>query len=210
MNGLRLPCLVLVLIAVCFCLIPSPASSQSGAIMLFSDSQATDCAFTDAGSLVTVYIWYMHSPDSRGVRFRLNVDDAGWTHLGDTVEFDITSGTTVDGVIICWDDCLSGNIGLVTVHFFGTSAPACTEIFIDAYPEAGVEALDCNFDVFNPAAGMGYVNPDGTCPCSACTTGAEAACASKVGPTETAASNFCATVPVEQSTWGLIKALYHN
>ena len=199
---------LLLFIGLVFCLAPSSVFPQSGSIGVFADPNASDCNVADSGGLVQVYIWHMHTSGSRGVRFRLNVDSVGWTHLGDLHDFESTEGTSVDGVTVCWDQCLSGSFQLMTINFFGSAAPACSIVEVDVYPGAGVEALDCEGNVTNPAAGRVYVNPDGTCTCTACRTGTETACANKVGTSENSASNFCATVPVEQSTWGMIKSFY--
>jgi hypothetical protein len=189
----------------------SHASAQSGAIMVASDLGASNCSFSDGGpSVQPVYVFQMYTSGSRGVRFRLNVDGLGWTHLGDQPDFAATSGTSIDGIVICYDDCLTGNFKILTVNFFGSGlAPVCSQVTVGVYPEAGVEALDCDWNVVNPAVDPGIVNPDGSCDCSLCRTGTETACAIKLAQAETIPSPFCATSPVNQSTWGMIKSLYN-
>ena len=200
---------MLLLIGLVVCLGPSPAFPQAGMIGVSSDYYGSSCNIADpGGGLVQVYVHYFYSPGSRGTRFRLNVEGTGWTHLGDLPEFPWTVGTSIDSVTICWDQCLSGSFLLLIANFFGSAALPCTMIGIDTYPGAGLEGLDCDLNVVNPAAGRAYVNADASCPCTACLTGMESACVKKVGPKKTALSNFCATVPVEQSTWGTIKSLY--
>jgi hypothetical protein len=91
----------------------------------------------------------------------------------------------------------------MTVNFFGSAAPACSRLPIDVYPDAGIEALDCDLNVIEPLAGEGIVNQDGSCICDMCL-----ACAGTSEQSNTSPSHFCSTVPVKQSTWGMIKLLY--
>jgi len=178
--------------------------------MIFSDLGASDCAFTDRGpGVIQVHVFHMYTAGAKGSRFRLNVDGFGWTHLGDLPDFAETSGSTIDGSVICYQSCLTGNFKLLTANFFGSGlVPACSRIKVDAYPGGGVEALDCAWNVVNPGAGEGIINSDGSCDCTMCRPGVETLCAIKLAPEETIPSRFCATSPVDQSTWGIIKSLY--
>jgi hypothetical protein len=199
---------LLLLIGLVFCFDAPPTFPQAGIIGISGDAAGTDCNIVDEGGLVLVYIFYYHTDGSRGARFRLNVDGFGWTFLGDIGEFYRTAGRSIDGITVCWDQCLSGTFKLLTVNFLGSAVPTCTPIAIDAHPGGGVEGLDCDLNVIHPAADISYVNPDGSCTCHTCRTGTETACTTKLGPAETIPSDFCATVPVDQSTWGMIKSLY--
>ena len=199
------------LISLVWCIGASFAFAQSGAIMIASDLGASDCSFVDPGvSFQPVYVFQVYTTGSRGVRFRINVDGLGWTHLGDLPDFVTTSGTSIDGIVICYDECLTGSFKLLTANFLGSGlAPVCGQVTVDAYPGAGVEALDCGWNVVNPAVEPGVVNPDGSCDCSPCRTGTETACVKKLGPARLVVSNFCTALPVDKSTWGMIKSLYN-
>lgn len=194
------------------CFSASTTSAQHGDIMIFSSPEAIGCYFVDvAPTFQPVYVFHMYSPGSRGSRFRINVDGLGWTHLGDIPDFYKTSGTSIDGIIVCYESCLSGNFKLLTVNFLSSGlAPACSQVAIDVYPGAGVEALDCDLSVVNPRTCGGSVNNNGTCNCDDLGwTCPEPSRAKKARSGRFAGSDFCALLPVDQSTWGMIKALYH-
>jgi hypothetical protein len=200
---------VLSLAAVFACIASSPEASYDG-IDVFSDPGGTNCAFYDGGPvLIPVYVFHSSTYGTRGAHFRLNVDNLGWTFLGESSDILRIAGKSIEGITMCYDDCRYGTYHVLTVNFFGSGmAPVCSQVTIDPYPGAGVEAVDCDGNVTYPVAGSGVVNPDVYCFCTICAAGKEAACATKPGPERDSASNFCGAVPVEQTTWGMIKALY--
>jgi hypothetical protein len=72
-------------------------------------------------------------------------------------------------------------------NFFGSTAPACSAIWIVADPSSlsgQIEGVDCATPANKTFPGAGYivVNPDATCGCPGS--------------------------PVESATWGSVKALY--
>ncbi len=173
------------LIGLCLTMVASLAFAQAGSIGIFSDAAGSDCNFLDTGGLNQVYILHLNSPGATASQFRLDVTAAGWSHLGDTWNFATVIGNSVAGVSVAYGACFPSPIALGTINFFGANAPACTMINIVADPGAlsgEIEAVDCeSFKVF-PTGGAGIVNPDGTCDCS---------------------------TPVQETTWGGVKALYN-
>lgn len=150
-------------------------------IGIFSDASASSYNFVDEGSLVTVYVWHLYSQGTTASEWMLDVSQTGWTHLGDTPDFFLVIGTSVDGVSVAYELCLYGDFKLMTVNFLGSSAPACTYIGIVAAPgRQGVQAIDCSEGRVFPRGGQGIVNSDG----------------------------ICDLPPVEGTTWSRIKALY--
>jgi hypothetical protein len=113
----------------------------------------------------------------------LDVTQVGWTHLGDLKDFELVIGTSISGASVSYEDCLAGSFQLMTVNFFGSSAEPCGLVAIVPAPsKAGVRAVDCaENNVFIPG-GEARVNPDTGCQC---------------------------TTPVEETTWGSIKAQYN-
>jgi hypothetical protein len=172
-----------VLVVLALMLTASVAFAQNGSIAVFSDAGASDCNFADAGSLVQVYIWHVNTPGATASEWLLDVSQVGWTHLGDTADFNLVIGVSITGASLSYEACLSGSFKLMTVNFFGSVADPCALIGIVAAPnKPGVRAVDCAENSVIITGGQGRVNPDGTCQC---------------------------TTPVEETTWGSIKAQYN-
>jgi hypothetical protein len=196
------------------CLLFVPANAQfPGTVIVSSDAAGTDCSIVDTGGLVQVHIVHMHTDGVRGSRFMLD-PAPGWTHLGDMPDFP-SLGTSISGMIVCMPSCMSSDIHLTTVNFFGSAAPPCTYISIvpdPAAPSGSIEALDCNWNPMYPTGGQAIVNPEGGCFCHAAVApGGENRAPNERGidnPSKLPAAHFCSPVPVQQSTWGAIKSLY--
>jgi len=172
-----------VLIVLALMLTASMAFAQNGSIAVFSDAGGSSCNFADGGSLVQVHIFHVNSPGATASEWKLDVSQVAWTHLGDTKDFDLVIGTSITGCAVSYESCLTGSFRLMAVNFFGSNAEACALIGIVASPgKAGVRAVDCNETSLLIPGGQGRVNPDGTCQC---------------------------TTPVEETTWGGIKAQYN-
>lgn len=173
-----------VLIAFMLVLSASMVFAQAGSIGVFADAGATNCNFADAGGLVQVNIVHVNSPGATASQFKL-ATPAGWVHLGDTWNFATVIGSSIAGVSVAYGTCLASPVALGAVNFFGASVTACTLFGIVADPSAlsgEIEAVDCaSFKVF-PTGGSGIVNPDVDCNC---------------------------TTPVQETTWGGVKALYN-
>jgi hypothetical protein len=174
------------IIACCLVFGASMAFAQAGSIGVFSDAGATSCNFVDGGGLVQVYISHVYTDGATASQFKLAAP-AGWTHLGDTWNFTTVIGTSINGVSVAYGACFVGPIALGVVNFFGAAAPGCTMIAIvadPASPSGDIEAVDCALPdpgKMFPTGGAGRVNSDQTCDCN---------------------------VPVQDTTWGGIKALY--
>ena len=172
------------LIGVCLVFCASMASAQSGTIAVFSDANGTGCNWTDiAPALQPVYIFHVFSAGATVSQWKLDAP-ATWSHLGDNSPFALVIGTSIDDCSVSYGTCMTGSFLLMTVNFFGSGLEApCTYFGIVAAPfKEGIQVIDCADGRAFPAGGQGIVNPDGTCQCD---------------------------VPVEDTTWGGIKALYN-
>jgi hypothetical protein len=170
-----------VLIVLALMLVASLANAES--IMVFSDVGASDCNWTDAApALQAVYIFHMYSAGATVSQWKLNAP-ATWSHLGEVADFPLVIGTSVVDCSVSYGSCMQGNFKLMTVNFFGSGLEgACTLFGIGPAPDkAGVQVIDCADGRTFPPGGSGIVNSDGTCDCN---------------------------VPVQETTWGGIKALY--
>jgi hypothetical protein len=159
--------------------------AQQGSIMVFSSSNAMSCDFLDLGdlSVVRVYIFHMYTAGSGASQWRLAVP-ADWEFIGDTKYYELVIGTSVEGCAVSYAGCASGNLLLIRASFFGSPAidgtPPETCIGIVAAPgKAGVRTVDCADNPYLVPGGSGRVN-----------------------------SKYDCVVPVQESTWGSIKAHY--
>lgn len=166
------------------------AQYDPGSIDVFFDSPPTTCNFTDAGGLVAVYYFHTHTDGATASSFRLEFSNGvAWNHLGSTWNFATVIGSHEVGWDIGYGACRGQNedLYLGVSNFFGNNAPACGLISI--VPGQGlsglVEVIDCGIPAVKwpiERGGQGRVNPDASCDC---------------------------TVPVQETTWGGIKALYN-
>jgi hypothetical protein len=171
---------VLIVLAV---MVFATTAFAQGNIGVFSDLAAADCNWTDAAAgLQAVHIFHVNSTGATVSQWKLDAP-ATWSHLGDNADFPLVIGTSIEDCSVSYGSCAQGTFKLMTVNFFGSGLEAaCTLFGIVAAPgKAGVQIIDCADNRFFPPGGSGIVNSDGTCDCD---------------------------VPVEDTTWGGIKALY--
>lgn len=164
----------------------TPAIAYPGSIMVMADPSGTDCNFVDAGGLVQVHFFHAFTDGATASQFKLDVDNTGWIHLGDIWPFPTVIGTSIVGVSIGYGSCQAGTFWLGWANFFGKSVPECTYIGIVPDPSSiggKILAVDCSNPPVKiyPTGGRGIVNQNASCMC---------------------------TVPVEETTWGQIKAQY--
>ena len=174
---------LLVATTLLLCASHSFAQSLPGMVGVYADEAGTSCNIVDDGGLVRIHFLHVRTNGATAVQFAVDVTATNWVHLGDTWAFLLVFGTSVDGASIAYQLCLSDAIYLGSASFMGSSAPPCTEISIVPDPpiHETIRAIDCSGAFMIPTGGLLYVNPDLTCQCS---------------------------VPVEETTWGGIKALY--
>jgi hypothetical protein len=177
--------------------------AQGGSIVISSDPGLTDCTIVDAGSLIIVYIGHLYSQDVTGARFKFDIGGLPWVHLQTNSPY-WTMGDPLNGITVCYGSCLSSPDVILEMLFFGSFAPTCSYVGIAGHPVDGdIWALDCESNMVYASGGQAIVNPDGSCFCHA-----DPGKAKVKHETKRSAANFCSAVPVEQSTWGMIKALY--
>jgi hypothetical protein len=168
--------------------------SDVGSIDIFSDGAFTSCNITDApAALVPVYIVHTHANEGAAAsQWKLDMGNVVMTFVGSFSPYPTVIGAPLAGVSVAYGSCVSDPDNLImTVNFFGTgTSPTCALMSIVPDPVAlsgMVEIVDCTpepngpFKVTLEKGGQARVNPDLTCDC---------------------------TVPVRETTWGGIKALY--
>ena len=172
------------------------AWAQFGAIIPASDltSWAWDCNIYDPEpGLVTIYVLHVLSPQPMsGSQFKIDhYDDVVLTWLADTVTPPYQSiGNSQTGIAVSYGSCQTSTIHIMTITYIGNGlSEACSLIWIAPSPASvlpNVVAFDCSDPPRLVAVNAGglVVNPDATCYCG-------------LDPD-----------PVEQTSWGSIKALY--
>ena len=164
--------------------------AHSDTIGLYNDSSGMDCNITDVSPLKLVYVVHITSGNVTASEFSAP-KPACWTNavwLSDTEAFEMP-GTSQTGKSIGYGVCITvpRAIHILTINYFvqGSSPPCCL------YPLRGHPygdpdhpmVADCN-NQGHPAQGLvATINGDATCPCGY-------------------------PVPVEETTWGRVKALY--
>ena len=173
--------LLLTLAVIC---ISSLAYSQNvGTIDIFGDGQLTTCNVT-AGGLFSVYVAHTNSGGALASRFRID-HPATFNFLGDTPAFPLALGNSETGIAVSYNTCQTGTFLVLTVNYFDMGTGTCEWMTIlpdqtAAQPSVGI--VDCDEVRWDSQqAGQARVNPDASCTCN---------------------------VPVEETTWGGIKALY--
>jgi len=108
-------------------------------------------------------------------------------YLSDTNPFPVTVGNSQTGVSVGYGTCRVGPIHVQTISFFTSgTTPACCRYRVLPDPNLAsgqVETVDCAFQPGIATGGQGFVNSNPTCNCN---------------------------VPVEDTTWGGVKALYNE
>jgi len=181
----------LVLLGLSLLLAAGMASAQTGTIDLFDDTDLT-CNLSDAGASVSLHVWHTNiTSGTTGSQFIIT-PDPGVTLLWFADQNPLSPGGLVigasnTGVSLAYGACKTTDLHVLTVVYFTspTKSPACS--FLSVLPDPAsisgqVQIVNCqNISNFIPSGGQAILNNDGSCSCN---------------------------VPVQQSNWGQIKALY--
>ena len=167
---------------------PTARAQNDGAILLFSDPDYTSCSVIDvADQEYTVYIVHVDDSGVIASQFRVR-NEAGLTYVREQILWTVL-GNTQSGMTVLYDnECVSGEILVGTVGYAGTgTSSSCSYLSIAPFGFGvnEVEATTCEPEPEKiiPFPGRLFVNPDPSCPCEL-------------------------VVPVEETSWGRIKALY--
>ena len=167
------------------------AQPDLGSIDVFSDVSSTSCDFVDSpGGVIQIYVYATHSNDgSSAAQFKLNLPSSGCTFLGQSSPFPVVVGDLHVGISVGYGLCSTGDFLIVSGNYIGDGqSPACSYMTIipdPLAPSGNIEIVDCDFPFPTKweyaQLGQGIVNGDAGCLCN---------------------------VPVQETTWGGIKALY--
>jgi hypothetical protein len=184
----------------------SPATGQPvhpEGVFELSGIEATEfgCAGVDVPGLQTIYVFHTSFVGATRSRFRIQPGPGmTMTYVSEVHRFAQTEGNTQTGITICYDGlCLISSQLLATVTYmrYGTSED-CSKLLIVPHPEAEtVEVMNCNLDP-ETAYVQDFSLDVRYCGCSPWRLIAG-----------TPRSIVCTPpLPVEEATWGRIKAFY--
>jgi hypothetical protein len=166
-------------------------TAWSDTIGLYSDPSGASCNFVVTPFAVTD-VYAVHVTDGATASMFLAQKPACWTGaawLGDTTPYcaGVGCGDSQTGIALVYGTCRVGAIHVLTIRYFaGGASESCCPYPLLPHPwsQGGhVEVVDCDF---NPGVAfelMATVNGGPECPCGY-------------------------PVPVEEKTWGQVKALY--
>jgi hypothetical protein len=160
-----------------------------------------------------VYVFVDYSTGTLGTRFRVvPSESATLTYLDETPNALYAAGDTETGITLCFAECVVAYPQhlIVTILYLGLGTSSmCSDIRVQPAPGAPyIESVTCDGQVERAYAWHMSINDDGiTCPCYR--VGSETRPHPQTSPRPlTADDNFCAGVPVEETTWGRVKSLY--
>jgi hypothetical protein len=167
-------------------------SAAPGKIQIYADVGRTSCDLTDSEAFFQVYIFHINTDASEGAAFAV-VPQGGATvsYFGVSSQF-LNFGDPPTGIDVAYGSCQAGTgpIHILTITYEGTGdSPACSSLEVVGDPRDPVPEIyvtDCHHPAPHLLIASGstaYFNDDGGCPC--------------ITP-----------IPVEETSWGKIKALY--
>lgn len=157
-------------------------------IGLYADNGGTNCNIAESLPFTYVYVVHVSPGGATGSEF-MAPKPGCWTGATWMQDIEIYGmpGNSQTGKSIGYGSCLTGVIHILTIVYFaqGLAEPCCVYPVLPAPWSPGGQLLmsDCDFNLV-PAMGLAAtVNGNSTCPCGY-------------------------PVPVEETTWGSVKALY--
>ena len=172
------------------------ASAQiPGSVGVFSEATGASCELADVAGVANVYVLHKWTDGATASEFQVNLP-ACMVWLADNSPFTLKSGNFKDGTSIPYQTCLDTQGGPISLGFMIFSltgaCPPCTYMTVAENPfslpaplPGEVYVVDCtpgDPQLLKATGGEMIINPvTGTCECD---------------------------VPVEDTTWGQVKALF--
>lgn len=163
------------------------AFAQQGSIGIFADNLGLNCNLPDPGPALTQYhIVHVYTTGSTACQFSAPKPACFTaTYLSDTNPFPVTIGNSQTGASCGYGACKVGTISIMSINYFtnGQTPPCCYyPVLPDPYAvPLAILTADCNNQLRTATGGRGIIKSGSACHCG---------------------------TPVEESTWGQVKALY--
>jgi len=181
----------LFLTIICLLLAAGSVWGQAGSIAIFGDNAGQCCLLNDKTVGVTsYYVVHVYATGATACRYSAPRPACFTaTFLSDTNMFPVTVGNSQAGVSIGYGSCRFSPIHVQTMNFFtmGTTLPCCPYwVRPDPVAPSGhIEVVDCSYNLLYATGGVGLINAAPQCTCG-----------------------YPCPVPVEDTTWGRVKAAY--
>jgi hypothetical protein len=162
--------------------------AQQGSIGIFSDMAGTNCNLRDVApaGLTEYYVVQINTVGSSACAFAAPKPTCLMaTYLSDGNVFPLSLGDSQTLKSVGYGECLVGSIHVLTLKYFtmGMTQPCCPYLITAGISPSGqIETVDCGGGLNFVTGGQGIVNSNPTC--------------------------ICTVVPVKDTTWGGVKALY--
>jgi hypothetical protein len=147
------------------------AGAQTDGIGLYVDTGYSDCTIVDDGpGQVNVYVVHHTSFGATASQFMVKPSSGAMlTHMGDTYAFELVIGSTQSGVAVSYEECLYGDILVVTSSYYksGSSSP-CSYLLVAPDPASAsgtIKATGCYENTVEMGGTRLVINPDGSCAC---------------------------------------------
>lgn len=174
------------------------------------DSNTSACFLVDTPGLHTVQVVHRFSTGVQAVRFRIAPEPGmNMTYVSETHPF-YSLGNVQNGIAVCFNECRTGTTVVATITYMGygtTTAPCALLRVVPGGQAAGnaetLDAIGCAGEWLVMTGTHLEVRPVGSSGCNYCAAGAAPS-------TFAGEPNFfsCSGLPIESSTWGMIKSLY--
>ena len=159
-----------------------------GNLAVYSDPQGISCDLLDVSDINHYYVVhrFTHPPGVFGAIFKIETDHTGVLLGWSSPPFPYI-GHPLMGISINYLMCLSPPILILEMIYVGSgTTPPCGEMRVVEHPGSnppGLWAVDCSINRVPAQGYTSYINNDGSCPCTS-------------------------PIPVQETTWGQVKALY--
>jgi hypothetical protein len=162
------------------------AFAGNGSIGIFADPAGASCNLPSTPGTIFLYWVHVNAVGATASQWASPAPTCVTAiRLADVPVFAINLGTTSAGITIGYGTCKSGTFEIMSALYSLVAAPTpCCYWPVIADPNLAsgkIEIPDCDFNLTYGTGGKGIVNSGPTCNCN---------------------------VPVEDTTWGQLKALY--
>jgi len=161
------------------------AQAPNGSIGIFADNAGVSCNLPSAAGIQYYYFVHVNALGATASQWAAPKPDClTGTRLSDLAVFAINIGTSDVGITVGYPSCKTGTFHILTALYSVVSATPCCYFSVvpDPYlPSGKIEIPDCDFNLTYGTSGQGILESGPTCDCN---------------------------VPVEDTTWGQMKALY--
>jgi len=180
----------IVLVSIAVLALATTVFAQNGRVMLYSDPGFLSCNSDNPAVTFTAYVVHDGHPGAMAVQYAITDDTGGaLSYLADINPWALVIGNSQAGVAVSYGGCQAGQVHAQSILYSVLSnPPVCSTVsvidVIDPDQGPGIYGVDCLQPILRPLNGSVLTfNEDGSCACGE-------------------------VVPVEETNWGRVKALY--